>query len=77
MHLLLFCCCCRCCHRRDLLHPVTPRRAEQLVAGAVVADFHPTAFEKELVKFAETEEYIVRGGRERFKNLKEAMKVGC
>jgi hypothetical protein len=62
------CCCCLvgCC---------SPRRAEQLVAQAVVADFHPAAFEKELVQFADREEYIVRGGRERFKNLKEAMKV--
>lgn len=51
------------------------RRAEQLVAQAVVADFNPTAFEKELVKFAETEEYIIRGGREKFKNLPQAMKV--
>lgn len=51
------------------------RRAEQLVAQAAVADFNPAAFEKELVKFAETEEYIVRGGREKFKNLPAAMKV--
>lgn len=53
------------------------RRAEQLVAQAVVAgrDFNPSAFEKELVEFAGTEEYIVRGGREKFKNLPQAMKV--
>jgi hypothetical protein len=51
------------------------RRAEQLVAQAVVADFNASAFEKELVEFAGTEEYIIRGGREKFKNLPQAMKV--
>jgi ketol-acid reductoisomerase len=52
----------------------TVRRAEQLVAQAVVADFNASAFEKELVEFAGTEEYIIRGGREKFKNLPQAMK---
>jgi hypothetical protein len=62
-----------------LVHFHARRRAEQLVAQAVVADFSPSAFEKELVKFAETEEYIIRGGREQFKKLPQAMKVreGC
>lgn len=54
------------------------RRAELAIAHAVAAsaDFHPAAFEKELVKFADTEEYIVRGGRDKFKNLAKAMQVG-
>lgn len=54
------------------------RRAELAIAHAVAAsaDFNPAAFEKELVKFADTEEYIVRGGRDKFKNLPKAMQVG-
>ena len=31
-------------------------------------------FNKELVKFANTEEYIIRGGRDKFPKLKEAFK---
>jgi hypothetical protein len=47
------------------------------LAQAVVAgrDFNAASFEKELVKFADTEEYIIRGGRDKFKNLAQAMKV--
>lgn len=82
---LIVCCCCRRCYPSAVslcapffaLHPPR-RRAELLVAQAVLAerDFSPAAFEKELVKFAETEEYIVRGGRDKFKNLPKAMQVG-
>ncbi len=37
-------------------------------------DFNAKAFKKELVKFAGTEEYIVRGGRDKFPALKDAFK---
>lgn len=40
--------------------------------NAVHMDFDTKAFQKELVKFASTEEYIVRGGRDKFKGLPSA-----
>ncbi|KAF6266765.1 acetohydroxy acid isomeroreductase [Scenedesmus sp. NREL 46B-D3] len=59
--------------------PVVPvqranRRAAQRLAQAVPAerDFNTTAFTKELVKFADTEEYIIRGGRDKFPALGKA-----
>ncbi len=39
---------------------------------AVHLDFQTKVFEKELVKFASSEEYIVRGGRDKFSKLKDA-----
>ncbi|WIA29058.1 hypothetical protein OEZ86_011570 [Tetradesmus obliquus] len=59
--------------------PVVPvqrvnRRAAQRLAQAVPAerDFNTTAFTKELVQFAGTEEYIIRGGRDKFPALGKA-----
>lgn len=51
------------------------RRAELALLQAVAAehDFNTAAFQKELVKFAETEEYIIKGGRDKFKNLPKAL----
>jgi hypothetical protein len=37
--------------------------------------FNSTAFEKELVNFAGNEEYIIRGGRDKFGALKKAFAV--
>lgn len=48
------------------------RRGAAQVAQAVHLDFDAKAFQKELVKFADSEEYIVRGGRDKFPKLKEA-----
>ncbi|GAX75263.1 hypothetical protein CEUSTIGMA_g2708.t1 [Chlamydomonas eustigma] len=44
------------------------------VANAVHLDFNAVSFKKELVSFAGSEEYIVRGGRDKFPQLKEAFK---
>lgn len=44
------------------------------VANAVHLDFNTKSFKKELVTFANMEEYIVRGGRDKFSGLKEAFK---
>jgi len=58
--------------------PVVPRavvphaRNAAHVCKAVHLDFNAKVFEKELVKFANTEEYIVRGGRDKFPKLKQA-----
>lgn len=41
---------------------------------AVALDFQARVFEKELVSFAGKEEYIVRGGRDKFNKLPEAFK---
>jgi len=35
-------------------------------------DFQTTAFKKELVQFAGSEEYIVKGGRDKFEGLPKA-----
>lgn len=48
------------------------RRAAVQVTNAVHLDFNTKAFQKELVKFANSEEYIIRGGRDKFKNLPAA-----
>lgn len=47
-------------------------RSRLQVSNAVAVDFNTKVFEKELVKLADTEEYIVRGGRDRYKLLKKA-----
>jgi ketol-acid reductoisomerase len=52
------------------VRPSSARRAQLQVVNAV--DFATKVFPKELVKFAETEEYIVRGGRDKFPLLKQA-----
>jgi ketol-acid reductoisomerase len=44
------------------------------VANAVHLDFNAKVFKKEHVTFAGNEEYIVRGGRDKFPQLKEAFK---
>lgn len=44
------------------------------VTSAVHMDFDTKAFQKELVSFAGNEEYIVRGGRDKFSGLPEAFK---
>jgi ketol-acid reductoisomerase len=48
-----------------------PRRALR-VSAAVHLDFNTKVFQKEFHKFAESEEYIVRGGRDKFPLLKQA-----
>ncbi|GIL45945.1 hypothetical protein Vafri_3052, partial [Volvox africanus] len=50
--------------RRNVVH----------VAAAVALDFNTKVFNKELAKFADTEEYIVRGGRDKYPLLKDAFK---
>ena len=40
------------------------RRSTVQVAAAVHLDFNTKSFQKELVKFADSEEYIVRGGEQ-------------
>jgi len=42
--------------------------------NAVHLDFNTKHFKKELVSFAGHDEYIVRGGRDKFPGLKEAFK---
>lgn len=54
--------------------PILPSYALAQVANAVHLDFNTKAFKKELVKFASMEEYIVRGGRDKFSGLPEAFK---
>lgn len=44
------------------------------VVNAVHLDFNTKHFKKEHVTFAGNEEYIVRGGRDKFPALKEAFK---
>jgi ketol-acid reductoisomerase len=44
------------------------------VVNAVHLDFNTKVFPKEFAKFANTEEFIVRGGRDKFPLLKEAFK---
>lgn len=53
------------------VRPTQGRRALR-VAAAVAHDFNTKVFQKELAKFADTEEYIVRGGRDKFPLLKKA-----
>lgn len=48
------------------------RRVSLQRLNALVADFNTKVFPKELVQFAESEEYIVRGGRDRFNLLPKA-----
>jgi ketol-acid reductoisomerase len=67
------------CKNAGAIAPVVPvqrvnRRAAQHLAQAVAAerDFNTAAFTKELVKFADTEEYIIRGGRDKFSALPKA-----
>ena len=43
-------------------------------ATAVQHDFNAQAFNKELVDFAGSSEYIVKGGRDKFSNLPQAFK---
>ncbi|GAB4814450.1 hypothetical protein N2152v2_001496 [Parachlorella kessleri] len=51
------------------------RRAPAMPAMAAVQyDYDTKVFQKELVKFADTEEYIIRGGRDKFNLLPEAFK---
>jgi len=50
------------------------RRAATQVMNAVHLDFNTKHFKKELVSFAGHDEYIVRGGRDKFPGLKEAFK---
>ncbi|GLC42729.1 hypothetical protein PLESTB_001132300 [Pleodorina starrii] len=50
------------------------RRNVVRVAAAVAHDFDTKVFHKELAKFADSEEYIVRGGRDKFPLLKDAFK---
>jgi len=50
------------------------RRASVQVANAVHLDFNTKVFKKELVDFAGSEEYIVRGGRDKYPLLKDAFK---
>lgn len=51
------------------------RAAERKVmCQAIRNDFDTKAFTKELVQFADTEEYIVKGGRDKFSGLPEAFK---
>ncbi|EFJ48783.1 hypothetical protein VOLCADRAFT_74529 [Volvox carteri f. nagariensis] len=50
------------------------RRHAVGVAAAVALDFDTKVFNKELAKFADTEEYIVRGGRDKYPLLKDAFK---
>lgn len=49
------------------------RRAANMACKAEVhLDFNTNAFEKELVEFAGTKEYIVKGGRDKFTSLPKA-----
>ncbi len=50
------------------------RRSAVRVSAAVHLDFNTKVFPKELAKFADSEEYIVRGGRDKYPLLKEAFK---
>lgn len=50
------------------------RRLSVRVAASVKFDYDTKVFQKELVKFADTEEYIYRGGRDKFNLLPEAFK---
>lgn len=58
--------------------PIAPSRVSHAVrlapSRAVVLDFDAKVFEKELVTFAGIDEYIVRGGRDKFDKLPEAFK---
>ncbi|PSC69959.1 acetohydroxy acid isomeroreductase isoform B [Micractinium conductrix] len=49
-------------------------RSAVVVAAGPKLDLHSNVFPKELVKFAETEEYIYRGGRDKYSKLPEAFK---
>lgn len=53
---------------------VAGRRTAVRVSAAVHLDFNAKVFKKELVKFADSEEYIVRGGRDKYPLLKDAFK---
>eukprot|EP00889_Picochlorum_renovo_P005945 jgi/Picre1/32975/NNA_008302.t1 len=44
------------------------------VSAVVQFDYDTKVFKKELVQFADTEEYIYRGGRDKFNLLPEAFK---
>jgi ketol-acid reductoisomerase len=48
------------------------RSSAALVMNAVHLDFNTKSFEKELVSFAGKEEYIIRGGRDKFPKLGSA-----
>ncbi|PNW77396.1 hypothetical protein CHLRE_10g434750v5 [Chlamydomonas reinhardtii] len=50
------------------------RRSAVRVSAAVHLDFNTKVFQKEHAKFGPTEEYIVRGGRDKYPLLKEAFK---
>ena len=57
--------------------PIRSRHADAALAPqlrAVALDFDAKVFEKGLVSFAGKEEYIVRGGRDKFNKLKTAFK---
>ena len=65
-------------HRQTALQAARPvvglgsRRSTVQVANAVMLDFNTKYFKKEHVRFAETEEYIIRGGRDKFPGVKQA-----
>lgn len=52
----------------------TAPRARVAARAAATLDFDTTAFQKDLVEFAGSKEYIVKGGRDKFKNLPQAFK---
>ncbi|KAG2432984.1 hypothetical protein HXX76_008712 [Chlamydomonas incerta] len=52
----------------------TGRRSAVRVSAAVHLDFNTKVFQKEHAKFGPSEEYIVRGGRDKYPLLKEAFK---
>ena len=58
--------------RRQVRSAVQPCRKAAQVCQAAHLDFNTTAFKKDLVQFAETEEYIVKGGRDKFGGLPAA-----
>mmetsp|Transcript_25254 Transcript_25254/g.63638 ORF Transcript_25254/g.63638 Transcript_25254/m.63638 type:complete len:445 (-) Transcript_25254:661-1995(-) len=57
---------------RPGLRRAAGRTARLAALAAVKIDFDTKVFEKELTKFADTEEYIVRGGRDKFSALPQA-----
>ncbi|KAF5833673.1 hypothetical protein DUNSADRAFT_9943 [Dunaliella salina] len=58
--------------RTPLQRPAQQQHSSSQACRAVHMDFNTKVWEKELVKFASSEEYIVRGGRDKFAKLKDA-----